>query len=749
MALELEHSDLEDPFADSSIFSLLPRTLGTTPCVESTDAPKTYELDSFRALIKSKVGKGSNEVLDQAQVIHKTSSSILSLYSEDGHKAIVENGNDQPQVRRPALGRKRAQFSLKSNSSASLPSIDVNSSIDHIEDPEEYFLAFEKLENAGKELKKLRGDVSNDLLPNHSSPATRNRRPGILGKTASYKHHFPSQNDAVAALPQEEISDRTLSSPPKTSVDTIPGNVLQPREIEEPGPVVDREAISDSIAEEEKIGHILDELLSSFKDVHGNEEVAFLQEKLKIKTIDVEKIRLPEMTSFKRKDPEIVKNIARKAEGSLRPMSSPILLSSPLAAISLLQRRIPLKSPVRDPFSMYPSDNIQYAGGSSIIRGQGQSHSPVGIDHSDIGGSISDIASTPVRSSGERQKDDDKLPALGGETGIGKKTASEGPLTENTRLVLERATACPPNGSNNSNVVMPTELDSCLQDEVNNVIVDAAPCEQPEPVQEELTSEPLSNNGTDCLVGQSGLGFGESVDASPVRHDYAYQGEVNDTAGVAPVSNTPEHPEENSSGTQATIVPPDEHAEVSHTIPEGTSEEQDLPPSSGTSNRGAKRKAPSQKQKKPNHSSRRYSLAENSSGTQATIVPPDEHAEVSHTIPEGTSEEQDLAPNSGTSNRGAKHKAPSQKQKKPNPSSRRYSLAGAGTTWNAGVRRSTRIKSRPLQYWCGERFLYGRVHDSLATVIGVKYASPSNPKLKVKSFVSDEYADLVAQAALH
>lgn len=37
---------------------------------------------------------------------------------------------------------------------------------------------------------------------------------------------------------------------------------------------------------------------------------------------------------------------------------------------------------------------------------------------------------------------------------------------------------------------------------------------------------------------------------------------------------------------------------------------------------------------------------------------------------------------------------------------------GAGTTWNGGVRRSTRIKSRPLEYWCGERFIYGRVHDS-------------------------------------
>lgn len=37
---------------------------------------------------------------------------------------------------------------------------------------------------------------------------------------------------------------------------------------------------------------------------------------------------------------------------------------------------------------------------------------------------------------------------------------------------------------------------------------------------------------------------------------------------------------------------------------------------------------------------------------------------------------------------------------------------GAGTTWQSGVRRSTRIRTRPLEYWKGERLLYGRIHDS-------------------------------------
>ncbi|KAH9298989.1 hypothetical protein KI387_030671, partial [Taxus chinensis] len=36
-------------------------------------------------------------------------------------------------------------------------------------------------------------------------------------------------------------------------------------------------------------------------------------------------------------------------------------------------------------------------------------------------------------------------------------------------------------------------------------------------------------------------------------------------------------------------------------------------------------------------------------------------------------------------------------------------LQDAGTSWKNGVRRSSRIRSRPLEFWRGERFLYGRV----------------------------------------
>lgn len=39
-------------------------------------------------------------------------------------------------------------------------------------------------------------------------------------------------------------------------------------------------------------------------------------------------------------------------------------------------------------------------------------------------------------------------------------------------------------------------------------------------------------------------------------------------------------------------------------------------------------------------------------------------------------------------------------------------LTDAGTLFEDGVRRSKRIKSRPLEFWKGERLLFGRVNES-------------------------------------
>ncbi|KAL0916139.1 hypothetical protein M5K25_013627 [Dendrobium thyrsiflorum] len=125
----------------------------------------------------------------------------------------------------------------------------------------------------------------------------------------------------------------------------------------------------------------------------------------------------------------------------------------------------------------------------------------------------------------------------------------------------------------------------------------------------------------------------------------------------------------------------------------------------------------------------------------------------------------------GSPNRKLEREEPTRRRRKQNSILRRKSLAGkfvqslmygidlfwdlgAGSVWESGVRRSTRIRMKPLKHWCGERFLYARIHDSLTTVIGVKKfeTTPQNGRktvMKVKSYVSDQYSDLVAQAALY
>lgn len=93
-----------------------------------------------------------------------------------------------------------------------------------------------------------------------------------------------------------------------------------------------------------------------------------------------------------------------------------------------------------------------------------------------------------------------------------------------------------------------------------------------------------------------------------------------------------------------------------------------------------------------------------------------------------------------------------QRRKKRQEGNRRNSLAAFGLAWQSGVRRSTRIRTRPLREWLGERLLYGRIHDTMVSIIGVKSYSPSEDgkiELKVKSFVPEEYSAMVAKVAQH
>ncbi|KMZ70165.1 hypothetical protein ZOSMA_1G01380 [Zostera marina] len=80
--------------------------------------------------------------------------------------------------------------------------------------------------------------------------------------------------------------------------------------------------------------------------------------------------------------------------------------------------------------------------------------------------------------------------------------------------------------------------------------------------------------------------------------------------------------------------------------------------------------------------------------------------------------------------------------------SKQKSLAG-GTAFVSGVRRSTRMKFKPLEHWRGEKLLFGCVDEGLPTLLGVKCSTPDGGK-KVKLCVSDEqYTRFLPNAAFY
>lgn len=70
--------------------------------------------------------------------------------------------------------------------------------------------------------------------------------------------------------------------------------------------------------------------------------------------------------------------------------------------------------------------------------------------------------------------------------------------------------------------------------------------------------------------------------------------------------------------------------------------------------------------------------------------------------------------------RNAAPKAPAFK-----PPRKSLSGAGAGIDGEAGARRSTRQRYRPLEFWRNERKVYGREFKSLPTVMGVEVRTPA------------------------
>ncbi|KAL1081983.1 hypothetical protein V6Z11_D09G103000 [Gossypium hirsutum] len=580
----------------------------------------------------------------------------------------AEEVMENPRERRPALGRKRARFSLKHNSSQPTVSLEPSLDIDKLNDPEEFFMAFDRIEKAKKEIQKQTGGVPSNLDENAQSMAARPRRPGIARRSVKYKHRYSTSMSPV------ESFDEELRSP------------LCGSQQEKSDPVLElAEKLAGSVTKaENNINQLLDHLLSSNYD--GDEAVSLLKERLQIKPVDLDKICLPDLQDIRRIDlkaskenltkprnsiSDLMKGISKRtpnrlAECSVHCSGSPTPPSS-LASVLLLKKQSLRFNVLNDPFSNDDIDRSPVRNASPMENTSKQSDQldplshPFPTDNIDKspGGSASAVESIKKQSS---QVDTEK------EWNVSQLLRS--PILESNQTTTANAN---------------TELDgrdfAGLFDKFVNDNDSRLDC-----------GISAVSSGSQAALENNGLSRPEVDTDSQTRKPIEFGGRVEDIPLEAVVSA---HVQLNVEGT--TIV-------NSHTI--------------------------------------------QIESDQANPAMDQDHGMdgPSRAVESG----QELHEQQ---NKKGKTKRSAHRVLKRKEVSRRQSLAGAGTTFDTeGRRRSTRIRSRPLEFWKGERFLYGRVHSSLSTVIGIKYESPEkadgeNPTLKVKSFVSDEYKDLVELAA--
>ncbi|XP_047966323.1 centromere protein C-like isoform X2 [Salvia hispanica] len=652
-----------DPLRGLRGLSLFPRTIRA-----SAEAPVPSDLDS----------------------IHNTMKSLKELRSlaenVDVTNDIAEKAKDRPQERRPGLGlpRKKASFSLKPSISHPPVNLEPTLNIDHLQDPDAFFDAYERTENAKKEMQKQLGVSMDNIDLYKPSNHKRRRRPGILGKSYNYKHRYsstPSENDDMWMSSQETVS-QDIPSPPK--------DVLQ--KLINPDPnVCDVEEVD---LAEDRDNDMLEELLScNDDDLEGEGALNILQERLKIKPLDMEKLycltELPDVGrtnvltspgSYQRQHrsslvlDSVLTSLNKKprmeqelVESPANSVSSPTPPRNPFGSLSLLKKKIFQPNPLRDPFSpqdidLCPHPNSSPADPKDNLLGQVDIRNDLGHE---------------LESHVEFGRTESAIPDINSQQG-----------NQNAGCLLEQSLS---------------ENES-MQRESGSTREQASPAQ----LRDKIVglADAVSAQARDKVVGQADV---------PKELDMFSEMESNVefNSKNLPVCNLDKHQvNENTDG------PPEQLGDENASIPsmDANSRQNEEPNKNigDSMNTNKNESDPSVDDKE----------GRGDASTREKIIP----------------EQQEV--------RAAKLKR-GKRIRDAHPM--RKSLAEAGTSFETGVRRSKRVRMRPLEYWKGERFLYERVEDGLE-LIGLKYISPGkgNDSLKVKPYIlSDKYKDILDLAARH
>ncbi|XP_039033639.1 centromere protein C-like [Hibiscus syriacus] len=360
-----------DPLESYSGLSLFPRTFASFP--NPLPPHDSADLQLSHGFLKSMPVRSPNKLLEQAKAIVDNSPELLKLEVSSSDAELMEH----PRERRPALGRKRPRFSLKDNSSQPAVNLEPSLDMDKLTDPEEFFVAFERAENAKREIEKQTGTVLMDLDQNNPSMFARPRRPGLMRRSVKYKHGYSTAFSPVESF-EEEIPSPVCNLQPENS---DPNVELQEKEL--------------SVANvENKVSELLDHLLTSTCD--GDDTVNLLQERLQIKPLDLENICLPDLQDIRKIDLKVSRESLAKPRNSLSDieslmkgfsrrtrkqnpetsdnhLASPIPPRSPLASISLLKKQLLQSDVLTDPFSTDDANRSQVRNASGIESNSKQS----------------------------------------------------------------------------------------------------------------------------------------------------------------------------------------------------------------------------------------------------------------------------------------------------------------------------------------------------------------------------------------
>ncbi|KAI3996172.1 hypothetical protein MKX01_022666 [Papaver californicum] len=872
MVAEVSNPDLVDPIDFTTVLNLLPRTFKG---LKNSSNTNQSDMELIKNRHKSVAIKSSENFMEQARTIvnrnfeHVNNELPCPIQSDNKEEDIVvERDTGREKERRRGLfgHHRRPKFSLKPNamSQTNLNFEDMEKEIEKIEDPDEFFKAHERLENAKKEIQRQTGGV-----PTNSTKA-RVRRPGLEGRTVGHKHRYSlvgaGSNEVFSSQIETDFSSQSTDKPTTGTMD-------QYDPIEE-SISMDVGLEKDSVATaQNNVDRLLHELLSpACTALDGDGALPFLQEHLQIKPIHVDKLSLPDLDSFRSISVMAPAERAGKSRESLLEMGSLIRQSrnktsteihlstntsmyqrvsptspeSPLASVSLLKKRLSLKGQTaRSPFSFSGID-CSPVRSTSLIKGKDiRDLSPdVERDHDNEANDTAAKAPDKKASSAACKFQSAMLvnDDTAGTNTVSKKLSMEtvvclanrsidaggpgGVLQDKVEDVCHE-TATSQQKETDVEGLRNTDYSGSLLDGVNSIagehrsgdgdsqtanilpmqnseVEDMRPngdtSEQKEPGFEDLPSGDINCSASHLDESVSAQGkpqtgdiFSQSPDILTEQHNETFpEPSLNESRKrKAPPENRTErqksrrkrHPGSGTLGqsdvrrstrprtrpldywkgeqfldgrvqnefVSATgkLQTGDVLSENSDILTEQDDEGQTyLEPSL---NDNSKRKAPPENIIERRKSRRK--TAKGNADESVSATGKHQTADVVSQNPEILSEQHDETLAKPSLNENEKKKA-SPQNKMERQITRRKSLAGAGTKWESGVRRSTRHRIRPLEYWKGERLLYGRVHESLLTVIGVKYESPpksknEKPAFRVKSYVSDEYKELVENAALH